>query len=87
MWANIAVTPNINSDRLSKFIMKVTAFWGNKVGLDLNQEQFIIKHKKITSPEQWHINLRKDNLSGVWENVGIATWEKKHYQLELQAIK
>ncbi len=87
MWANIAVTPNINSDRLSKFIMKVTAFWGNKVGLDLNHARFIIKHKKITSPEQWRINLRKDNLSGVWENVGIATWEKKHYQLELQAIK
>ena len=87
MWANIAVTPNINSDRLSKFIMKVTAFWGTKAGLDLNNARFIIKHKKINSPEQWHFNLRKDNLSGAWENIGVASWKNKHYQLKLQAIK
>ena len=35
MWANIAVTPNIDELRLKKFIMKVTAFWGIKSGLDL----------------------------------------------------
>ncbi len=40
MWANIAVTPHINPDRLNKFIMKVTMFWGVKVGLDLNQAHF-----------------------------------------------
>ena len=87
MWANIAVTPNINSARLSKFIMKVTAFWGTKVGLDLNDARFIIKHKKINSPEQWVFNLRKDNLSGEWRNIGIVTWKDKRYQLNLQAIK
>ena len=87
MWANIAVTPNINTDRLSKFIMKVTAFWGTKVGLDLDDARFIIKHKKINSPEQWKFNLRKDNLSGEWTNIGTAIWKNKHYQLELQEIK
>ncbi len=87
MWANIAVTPNINSDRLSKFIMKVTAFWGNKVGLDLDSAKFMIKHKKIVSPVQWRKDLRKDNLSGDWRNIGTATWKNKHYQLDMQAIK
>lgn len=87
MWANIAVTPNINTDRLSKFIMKVTAFWGTKVGLDLNQARFIIKHKKIKSPQQWVFNLRKNNLSGEWSDIGTASWKNKHYQLKLQAIK
>ena len=87
MWANIAVTPKINSARLSKFIMKVTAFWGTKVGLDLNNARFLIKHKEIQSPEQWMFNLRKDNLAGEWKNIGIVTWKNKHYQLNLQAIK
>ncbi|WP_428356939.1 DCC1-like thiol-disulfide oxidoreductase family protein [Methyloprofundus sp.] len=87
MWANIAVTPNIDVHRLSKFIMKVTAFWGHKVGLDLNHTQFIIKHKKINSPEQWSVNLRKQNLSGAWTDIGTATWENKRYNLELQSIK
>lgn len=87
MWANIAVTPNINRDRLSKFIMKVTAFWGHKVGLNLNHARFIIKHKKINSPEQWKPNLRQENLSTDWKNIGTVVWKHKHYQLELQAIE
>jgi hypothetical protein len=57
------------------------------VGLDLNDARFIIKHKKINSPEQWVFNLRKNNLSGEWRNIGIVTWKDKRYQLNLQAIK
>lgn len=83
MWANIAVTPNINQDRLEKFIMKVTAFWGAKVGLDLNEATFFIKHKTIVSPEKWQINLRKDNLAGAWKKIGIVTWRKKHFYIQM----
>ncbi|RLA24352.1 MAG: thiol-disulfide oxidoreductase [Gammaproteobacteria bacterium] len=83
MWANIAVTPNINSDRLSKFIMKVTAFWGAKVGLDLNHAKFIIKHKNIVSPVQWQSNLREGNLSGEWDNIGTAIWRDKRAHINL----
>ena len=86
MWANIAVTPNINSDRLNKFIMKVTAFWGAKIGLDLDHARFIIKHKKIVSPVQWHQDLRKDNLSGNWANIGTAIWQDKHIEINMQPI-
>jgi predicted DCC family thiol-disulfide oxidoreductase YuxK len=86
MWANIAVTPNINSDRLSKFIMKVTAFWGTKVGLDLNHAKFIIKHKAVVSPVQWRDNLRKDNLSGEWDNIGTVIWRDKKVHINLSGL-
>jgi predicted DCC family thiol-disulfide oxidoreductase YuxK len=86
MWANIAVTPNINSDRLSKFIMKVTAFWGTKVGLDLNHAKFIIKHKNIVSPVQWEPNLREGNLSGEWDNIGTAIWHDKKAHINLLGL-
>jgi len=86
MWANIAVTPNINSDRLNKFIMKVTAFWGKKIGLDLNNATFILKHKKIVSPVEWQNDLRKDNLSGEWQNIGTAIWQKKHIKINFKAL-
>ena len=87
MWANIAVTPNINPDRLNKFIMKVTAFWGTKVGVDLNHAKFLIKHKKITSTAQWQPNLRNDNLSGEWSNIGSAIWIDKKVRVRLPHLQ
>jgi len=86
MWANIAVTPNINSERLNKFIMKVTAFWGKKVGLDLNDATFIIKHKKIVSPVEWKNNLRQDNLAGEWENIGAAIWQEGRIEINHKSL-
>ncbi len=86
MWANIAVTPNINPDRLNKFIMKVTAFWGTKVGLDFNHARFIIKHKKIVSPVEWRADVRKDNLSGDWTNIGTAIWRERRVEVNMQTI-
>jgi predicted DCC family thiol-disulfide oxidoreductase YuxK len=77
MWANIAVTPDINQERLKKFIMKVTAFWGIRLNLDLNETEFIIKHKTILSPTVWIKDLRKKNLSGEWENIGSAKWKNR----------
>ncbi len=86
MWANIAVTPNINANRLEKFIMKVSAFWGTKIGLNLNQAHFIIKHKRITLPAQWQPNLREANLSGKWQDVGTAIWENKQFKIDLTKL-
>jgi predicted DCC family thiol-disulfide oxidoreductase YuxK len=83
MWANIAVTPNIDHQRLSKFIMKTTAFWGNKLGLDLDATTFTIKLKKIISPPYWVKDLLKSNLSGSWQNIGHAKWHKKTLDLNL----
>jgi len=83
MWANIAVTPNIDNHRLSKFIMKTTAFWGIKSGLDLNSTTFNIKLKKISAPSHWVHNLLTKNLSGDWDNIGSATWDDKSFSLNI----
>ena len=83
MWANIAVTPNIEELRLKKFIMKVTAFWGLKSGLPLDKTQFIIKLKKIRAPFVWEKDLRQQNLSGAWQNIGTAQWQGKDCKIQL----
>lgn len=83
MWANIAVTPNIDELRLKKFIMKVTAFWGKKTALDLENTQFIIKMKRIKAPSQWEKDLRNDNLSGEWLAIGSVRWEGKDIKISL----
>ena len=83
MWANIAVTPNIDNHRLSKFIMKTTAFWGIKSGLDLNSTTFNIKLKKISAPSHWVHNLLTTNLSGEWDTIGKATWNEKTFTLNI----
>jgi len=83
MWANIAVTPNIDNHRLRKFIMKTTAFWGINSGLDLNNTNFHIKLKKISAPTQWVANLLQDNLSGPWVTIGNAQWSNKDIAISL----
>ncbi|MDD4914242.1 MAG: DCC1-like thiol-disulfide oxidoreductase family protein [Methylococcales bacterium] len=83
MWANIAVTPNIDEFRLKKFIMKVTAFWGLKTGLDLEKTRFIIKMKKISTPFHWEKDLRSNNLSGEWQSIGTAQWRGKEIAISL----
>lgn len=85
MWANIAVTPNIDELRLKKFIMKVTAFWGVKSGLELDNTQFIIKMKRIRAPFMWEKDLRNNNLSGEWRAIGSAEWRGAEIKVSLPA--
>jgi hypothetical protein len=83
MWANIAVTPNIDEFRLKKFIMKITAFWGIKLNLDLENTRFIIKMKKIKAPFLWEKDLRRNNLSGDWLAIGSAQWHDREIKINL----
>ncbi len=83
MWANIAVTPHIDEIRLKKFILKVTAFWGEDLNLDLDSSQFIIKMKKVKVPFTWEKDLRSNNLSGNWEAIGSAQWTGREIRINL----
>ncbi|MCX7097458.1 MAG: DCC1-like thiol-disulfide oxidoreductase family protein [Methylococcales bacterium] len=74
MWANIAVTPTINNTRLKKFIMKVTAFWGPKTGLNLENAVFHIKMKRINAPSYWVYDQLHQNFSGPWIDIGTVKW-------------
>ena len=83
MWANIAVTPNINNQRLHKFIMKVTAFWGQKIGLKLDDVVFNIKLKKINAPSYWvHDQLHK-NFESPWSTIGTVKWNDRQISFNL----
>lgn len=83
MWANIAVTPNIDNHRLKKFIMKTTAFWGIHTGLNLNTTTFHIKLKKISSPDYWVPDLLQSNLSGSWTTIGSASWNGQDISISI----
>jgi predicted DCC family thiol-disulfide oxidoreductase YuxK len=81
MWANIAVTPHIDPDRLRKFIMKVTAFYGHQLGLDLNQTTFHLQMKKNSAPSYWVYDLRHQNAAQPWVVIGTMTWKNKAIQV------
>jgi predicted DCC family thiol-disulfide oxidoreductase YuxK len=83
MWANIAVTPNIDNGRLRKFIMKVTAFWGKKSGLNLDDTVFNIKLKKIDAPTFWVYDQLHKNFSSPWETIGTVKWSGKDMAYDL----
>lgn len=83
MWANIAVTPNINENRLHKFTEKVTAFWGIKSGLDLNDTTFTIKMKRVEISSQWKKDLRKTNMHQNWQDVGSVIWNNQMMRMNI----
>ncbi len=75
MWANVAVTPDINVQRLTRFLKKIIIFWSIKSGIPLENTVFIIKTKRIKSPPVWEKNLLHENFSQAWLEVGKAKWE------------
>lgn len=83
MWANIAVTPNIDNWRLKKLMTKVIAFYGVNLGLDLNQTTFHIQMKKIRAPDMWEPDLLHKNFAGEWLTIGSARWKDKVIQIDL----
>ncbi len=83
MWANIAVTPNINTLRLKKFIMKVTAFWGRNIKLDINKTTFNIKLKHITSSNSWVPNQLNNNFNSDWITIGTAHWTDNSFSTNI----
>ena len=83
MWANIAVTPTINNTRLQKFIMKVTAFWGHKMGLNLDKTVFHIKLKRINAPSYWVHDQLHQNFSAPWTTIGTVKWNDNLISFDL----
>jgi predicted DCC family thiol-disulfide oxidoreductase YuxK len=83
MWANIAVTPTINNVRLRKFIMKVTAFWGQEIGLNLEDTVFNVKMKKIDAPTHWVSDQLHLNFASEWITIGSVRWHGKEISYDL----
>jgi predicted DCC family thiol-disulfide oxidoreductase YuxK len=84
MWANIAVSPRLEEWRLRKFLEKVTAFYGQNLGLDLNEARFVLKAKAIRMPADWEPGLRRFNLSQPWRDYGEILWHNKIMQVNFK---
>ncbi|MGZ4954871.1 MAG: DCC1-like thiol-disulfide oxidoreductase family protein [Methylobacter sp.] len=83
MWANIAVTPNIDNKRLHKFIMKVTAFWSQKIGLNIDNVVFNIRLKRIDAPSYWVYDQLHKNFTSPWTTIGTAKWIDNRISFDL----
>ncbi|CAB1275374.1 DCC1-like thiol-disulfide oxidoreductase family protein [Candidatus Nitrosacidococcus tergens] len=84
MWANVAITPHINAYRFHKFISKVTAFWGPRIGADLQDSIFIIKAKNVEIPlDHWEKDLRNKNIAQPWVDIGKVIWSYQVMEIKL----
>jgi predicted DCC family thiol-disulfide oxidoreductase YuxK len=86
MWANVAVRGNIDPRRFYKFTTKVTAYWGTRVGLNLDDAEITIKMKEIVMPTRWEPDLRKRNLSGPWQDIGRVVWKRRLARIEIPDV-
>jgi len=83
MWANVAVTSHMHPERLSKFLKKITAFWGIELGLDLTNAEFVVKMKEVRVPMDWEEDLRHKNAAQPWRDIGKAIWRRGSFRVEL----
>lgn len=83
MWANVAVTRRIDHRRLGKFVEKITAFYGTRLHLNLDDAVFELKLKQVAAPMNWEKDLRQHNLQAPWRDVGRAIWKGREMRLEL----
>ncbi len=86
MWANVAVTARIQEERLHRLIGKVTLFWGKEVGLDMAHAAFTIKLKEIRVPMDWERDLRRENVSRPWRDIGSVIWRNGRMRIETPGI-
>ena len=84
MWANVAITSRMSEDRLEKFTRKVTAFYAQDMGIDLQNAEFSIKEKHVEVPTDWQPNLRARNLQGEWHEIGSLKWQSGVGRLTLR---
>jgi len=83
MWANVAVTRQIDLKRLEKGLMRVTAFWGTEIGLNLEKTRFKLKVKEIRVPMDWEYDLRHYNLQQPWTDLGAVSWKNGDMRLDI----
>ncbi len=86
MWANVAVMADVKLLRFQKFTEKVTAFWGAKVGLDLNDAKLTLKMKEVQTPMEWEKNLRNRNIAEPWVDIGTVIWKDGAMRLEIPNV-
>ena len=83
MWANVAVTGHIKRQHLEAGLRKVTAFWGTKMGIDLENAEFDLLMKTIEVPVEWENNLRQHNFQQPWQKIGKLIWKKGKFNLDV----
>lgn len=81
MWANMAITPKPRKWVVAKFSQKVTAFYGQKAGLELDDACFFLKAKPIKITARWEEGLQQQNLEGEWFDVAEMRWQEKVFSV------
>lgn len=87
MWANVAVTAHMKTDRLEKFLRKITAFYGPQVGLNTRDAVYTLKLKHVTVPNDWQAGLRNRNLAEPWRGIGTLVWKDGMMRMEINGVK
>lgn len=82
MWANVAITAHMKTERFEKFLRKITAYFAPQVGLDINNAVFTLKLKHATVPNDWQPGLRNRNLAEPWHDIGTVVWKNGVMRVE-----
>ena len=70
-------SPNINQQKLCDGIQNITAFWGQKNHINLQNAQFKIKVKKIATPTAWEKDYLRKQFDTPWYDGGYVQWKNK----------
>lgn len=74
-WTFRVISPTIDSSTLTKGLERYTAFWAYKNNIDLDNAKFLLKVKKIDSPDGWEKDFLNKQISQPWIEGGYVEWK------------
>lgn len=86
-WTFRVVGLNVDNDRLGRGVERYTAFWAKKNNVNLKDAKFLIKVKKIDSPEGWQKDYLKNQMDNPWIDGGYVEWKEYKFTNNIYNIE
>lgn len=86
-WTFKVNNADLNQVKLSKGILRYTAFWAGSKGLSLKDLQFYIVVKKIDDYNNWEPDFLKEQLNAPWKIAGTVFWSDGEFRTNLSDIE
>ncbi len=74
-------------NNLNKGVRDFTAFWAYKNNINLDDAKFLIKVKKIDTPNGWEKDFLNKQIAKPWIDGGFVEWKNKEFISNIKDIE
>ncbi|MGV3697917.1 DCC1-like thiol-disulfide oxidoreductase family protein [Flavobacterium sp.] len=78
---------DIKMKAMNKGIERYTAFWAKKHDINLKDAKFLVKVKKIDSPNGWEKDFLNRQIAKPWFDAGFVEWKGREFSSHVKDIE